>query len=425
MWSQRDETPRSAPRRKSRSSLGRPVERRPVLWADPPNAGGIYAEVMVSNAVPALWAEPRAPGPPRRVWRDWVLVAVLVPTAVLEGIFRDQLGWRPVALVLAVGVICTLLWRRSHPLGAVAAAFGVFVVVDIASLISTGEPVGLYTMACVLLLPYSLVRWGSGREVGIGLAIILVALIMGLVSDFTGVVDSLVGSMILLFPATLGHAARYWATSRSRELEQVRLREREQLARELHDTVAHHVSAIAIRAQAGRVVAASHPAAALDALAVIEEEASRTLAEMRIMVGGLRDDGAPALAPQLGVADLERLARSVGDRPRVELELSGDLADLRSSVGAAIYRIGQESITNAVRHARHATRIDVRVAGDADYVRLTVSDDGGSSPRNPLGYGLVGMTERATLLGGFLEAGPAPDRGWTVEATLPKTGAAR
>ncbi|MFG1819294.1 sensor histidine kinase [Kribbella sp. NPDC049174] len=377
---------------------------------------------MLTNAVRALWAEPRAPNPPARVWRDWVLVAVLVPTAILEGVLREDLVWRPVAVVLAVGIVCALPWRRTHPLGVVAGAFGALVVADIGSLLTTGEPVGLSSMACVLLLPYSLVRWGSGREIGIGLVFILVALAMGLASDSTGLVESIFGSMILLFPATLGAAVRNWATSRMRELDQVRLREREQLARELHDTVAHHVSAIAIRAQAGRVVAAADPTAALDALAVIEEEASRTLAEMRIMVGGLRDNGSPVLVPQPGVADLEQLARSVGERPRVELQLSGDLDDLNSSIGTAVYRIAQESVTNAVRHARHATRIDVRVAGEADCIRLTVSDNGdaGSIVRNPSGYGLIGMSERATLLGGFLEAGPGPDRGWTVEATLPR-----
>ena len=115
------------------------------------------------------------------------------------------------------------------------------------------------------------------------------------------------------------------------------------------------------------------------------------------------------------------------DRPRVELKLSGDLEDLGPSVGAAIYRIAQESITNAVRHARHATVIEVRVVGDdPDVVRLTISDDGeGSTVRTPLGYGLVGMNERATLLGGSFEAGPGPDRGWTVQAVLPRTGTAR
>lgn len=233
--------------------------------------------------------------------------------------------------------------------------------------------------------------------------------------------------MFLLFWVTLGATVRYWMTSRTREMDKVRLLEREQLARELHDTVAHHVSAIAIRAQAGRVVAASDPSAALDALLVIEAEASRTLDEMRLMVGNLRDDDAPSLTPQQGVADLERLARSVGDRPRVALKLSGDLADLGPSVDAAIYRIAQESITNAVRHARHATVIDVRVSGDdPNVIRLIVHDDGeAAAGRNPLGYGLVGMTERAMLLGGSFEAGPGPDRGWTVQAVLPRTGAGR
>ena len=160
----------------------------------------------------------------------------------------------------------------------------------------------------------------------------------------------------------------------------------------------------------------------MDALKVIEEEASRTLAEMRSIVGVLREHEEPELAPQRGVADLNQLADRVGDRPRVEVHLSGDLDDLGPSVGAAVYRIAQESITNAVRHARHATRISVSVAGDDDWVRLTVRDDGDASStgRHSTGYGLVGMTERAMLLGGTLEAGPGPDRGWTVNAVLPR-----
>ena len=91
-------------------------------------------------------------------------------------------------------------------------------------------------------------------------------------------------------------------------------------------------------------------------------------------------------------------------------------------VEAAIYRIAQESITNAVRHARRATRVDVSVTGEDDRVRLTVRDDGDASPtgRSWAGYGLVGMAERATLRGGTLEAGPGPDGGWTVTALLPR-----
>ncbi|ONI72263.1 two-component sensor histidine kinase [Kribbella sp. ALI-6-A] len=379
---------------------------------------------MLRNAVRSLWAEPRAPHPPRRVWRDWVLVGLLVPTAIVEGVLHDPLVWRPVATLLGVVFAVALLWRRTHPFAVVAGTFGSLIVLDLAILLTVREPVGLTTMIFVVLLPYALWRWGSGREIGIGTVLVLVTLALGLTVDRTGLVDSVLGSMFLLFPATLGAAVRYRASARVRELDQVRLREREQLARELHDTVAHHVSAIAIRAQAGRVVAVADPGAAVDALVVIEAEASRTLTEMRIMVAGLRADEAAALGPQPGVADLEQLARSTGPRPRVELELSGDLDDLGPSVDAAVYRIAQESITNAVRHARDATRIDVRVAADADCVRLTVRDDGEAGSAGPVGYGLVGMTERATLLGGSFEAGPGPDKGWTVEAVLPKSGAA-
>jgi signal transduction histidine kinase len=182
------------------------------------------------------------------------------------------------------------------------------------------------------------------------------------------------------------------------------------------------VSAIAVRAQAGRTLAATQPAAAVDALEVIEEAASRTLAELRAIVAALRDGDEADLAPQRGVADIARLA-AAADGPRVDVELAGDLDGLQPIVGAAVYRIAQESITNALRHARHATRIDVRVTGERDCVRLTVLDDGEPGVTAPPGYGLAGMIERAALLGGTLEAGPRSARGWLVTATLPRSGA--
>jgi signal transduction histidine kinase len=107
----------------------------------------------------------------------------------------------------------------------------------------------------------------------------------------------------------------------------------------------------------------------------------------------------------------------------VDVELVGDLEGLRPMVGAAVYRIAQESITNAVRHARDATRVDVRVIGEPDCVLVTVIDDGEPGAASPPGYGLTGMSERAALLGGRLEAGPNAGRGWVVTATLPRNGA--
>ena len=382
---------------------------------------------MIANVVGSVWTEPRAPRPPARVWRDWALVAVLAPTAVLEASLRHDVAWRPFVALEAVALAFTLLWRRTHPLAVLATAFGVTIVVDVAAYAVNGVgEVGLYTMMYLLLLPYALLRWGSGREVVAGSVVLLSAFAVGITKDGAPLAVSIPGFVVLSLPAVIGLSVRFWATSRVRELEQVRLRERELLARDLHDTVAHHVSAMVIRAQAGRVVAQSRPVAAVEALEIIEAEGSRTLAEMRTMVGALRDGDDAELAPLGGITDLQRLARSAGDQPSVQVSISGVPDDVSPSVEAALYRIAQEAVTNAMRHARHASRIAVQVAGQGSQVRLTVRDDGDPVPatRPPGGYGIVGMTERATLLGGSLEAGPDPDRGWVVEAVLPRTGSA-
>ena len=382
---------------------------------------------MLPDFVRALLAEPRAPNAPARVWRDWLLVGVLVPTALLEGILRDDVIWRPLAIALSLVAVASLLWRRTHPLAMVLVVFGSLIVLNVVAMLESAGSVGLYTTACLLLLPYALMRWGSGREIALGLPVIVVAYAVGHRGrlDVGGRGRRRSGVRDVAGGARAGRALPDRLPLRERD--QVVLLEREQLARELHDTVAHHVSAIAVRAQAGRVVAATDPGAAVDALLVIEAEASRALTEMRLMVGALRTGEEADLAPQPGIADLERLARGAGNAPPVTLELAGDLEAVRPAVGTAVYRLAQESITNAVRHARHATRIDVVVTGEDDCLRLTVADDGepGVNGRAVPGYGIVGMTERATLLGGSLEAGPGPDRGWTVRAVLPRTGAAR
>ena len=145
------------------------------------------------------------------------------------------------------------------------------------------------------------------------------------------------------------------------------------------------------------------------------------------MVGTLRQGGGGPSdrAPQQGVRDIERLTRSTGPGPRIDLELVGDLADLRPSVDSAGYRLAQEAITNVLRHARHPTRVRVQVVGDRDCVRLTVDDDGrgGAGGMPTSGFGLVGMAERVKLLGGTFEAGPRAGGGWTVRAELPRHGA--
>jgi signal transduction histidine kinase len=351
-----------------------------------------------------------------------VLVGVFVPLAVLEGVLRTDLPWRVVSVIVAVGLVPTLLWRRTRPLLMVAICF---VATSVAPLVLGGGSFQMYTMVYMLVLPYALFRWGSGREAAIGFAIMFVAVCLSMLSERT-IFSDVVGGFAVLFATTaLGGAFRYRTGARMRALDQVKLLEREQLARDLHDTVAHHVSAMAIRAQAGLATSATHPNAATDALRVIAAEASRTLAEMRVMVRVLRRNQPAELEPSRRIADLEQLASDARVGPSVDVKISGDLDDSDPSVGAAIYRIAQESITNARRHARNATRIEVRVAADDTSVHLTVTDDGDAgsvhSAGSP-GYGLIGMTERADLLGGTCEAGQNPDGGWTVTAVLPRAG---
>lgn len=379
---------------------------------------------MIQN-LRSLLDEPAVPNPPRRVWRDWALMGVLVPTVVVEVLLRPDLAHRWASLALCLPLLFTLLWRRTRPLLMVLITFGAFTVVHVAVIVTGTEPLDLYSAAFLLILPYSLFRWASGRHAAIGLGVMVVLFAVSVSADYTGIGDVIGGAIVMLFPVVLAEWIRYQSGYRERTIEQAKLHQREQIARELHDMVGHHVSAIAVRAQAGKAVAATRPEAAMEALDVIEEAASRTLAEMRQLVTALRQDNGsgPALTPQPGVDDIEGLAGGLPDGPRVAVHLSGELDHIATSVGTALYRLTQESITNATRHARHATCIDVVVEGNGDRIHLTVADDGDPTPAgrgNPSGFGLRGMAERARLLGGTLEAGPAPGGGWVVSAALPR-----
>jgi signal transduction histidine kinase len=349
-----------------------------------------------------------------------VLVGVVMVAALLEGTLREDVAWRPVVTIVTVGLAPVLLWRRTHPVACVVVGFGTGTALALAGQLAGIASVGLNTMVYVLVLVHALVRWGSGRQIVIGLTVVAVAAVVSTATEYAGPAE-LFGGLGVLAAMTAGGAAfRYRAESRRRALDQVRSQERVALARELHDSVAHHVSAITLQAQAGRTLAERRPQAALEALVVIEGEASRTLAEMRAMVRVLRDGAPTAYRPQPGVADLVSLARR-DPQPVVDVELAGDLAGLRPPVDAAAYRIAQEALTNALRHARNASRVEIRVAEGAGRLRLRVTDDGQTDPARPAaqGFGLQGMTERAQLLGGTLRAGPTRDGGWAVEAELP------
>ena len=159
----------------------------------------------------------------------------------------------------------------------------------------------------------------------------------------------------------------------------------------------------------------------------VETAAVRTLEDMRSMVALLRqDDLAQGRTPTYGISDIALLARDAGTGPQVVIQTSGDIQRLPAPLGSALFRAAREVVTNARRHAVDPTRVGVDLTRDGNTVRLRVHDNGraamsGRARRASPSYGLAGMRERFSLLGGHVHAGPDPSGGWTVEATAPVT----
>ncbi len=374
-------------------------------------------------------AEPAVADAPPPSRRDVALMVAILVSATVEALLRTDLLLPWFEWFCCIVVAPAVVWRRSYPLQMTLSVFLLINTMTLVGALFDKAPLGLYTMATVLVFPYALFRWGSGRQAALACPVFLASWLIGITVDPGNVGDAIGGLIVLLCPIVLGLMVRFRATAHHRELAEVRSREREQLARELHDTVAHHVSAIAIQAQAARTIAPVRPDEALGILAVIEDAASRTLSEMRTMVGSLRQDEEAALAPRPGIADLNRLADESNAAINIEVRTIGDLDAAEPLVDAAVFRIAQESITNALRHAAGATVVEVEVVGSPERVELVIRDDGepSSDLARPPGtrYGLLGMAERAKLLGGTFEAGPQPGGGWRVAASLPRSGALR
>ena len=209
------------------------------------------------------------------------------------------------------------------------------------------------------------------------------------------------------------------ATRRQSEVQAERVR----IARELHDVLAHSLSQINVQAGVGLHLMEKQPEQAAAALASIKETSKTALDEVRSVLGVLRaeDPDAP-LVPEPDLSRLAGLAASVTSQG-VEVELDNRLGEVPQATGLAVYRIVQESLTNVVRHA-HAATVLVELNETASHYTVTVTDDGTGPAGRPHddsgGRGLLGMHERAELLGGTLAAGPLPGGGFRVAASLPK-----
>ena len=214
--------------------------------------------------------------------------------------------------------------------------------------------------------------------------------------------------------------------------------ERARVSRELHDVVAHHISMIAVQAETARLTTAGMPTAGAQRLSAIGDTARAALTEMRRLLGVLREDTRADVAdrqPQPGLQQLNELLDEARDASGsgIRLIVRGHMAALDPGVELAAYRIVQEALTNARRHAEGAA-VDVELHYTADALRLRVRDNGpGPPPASPSpstatspsgGHGLLGMRERAAAVGGELRTGSAHGGGFLVETTLPTTAEA-
>jgi signal transduction histidine kinase len=196
--------------------------------------------------------------------------------------------------------------------------------------------------------------------------------------------------------------------------ERVRCDERLDMARELHDVVAHHVTGMLVQAQAALVVAEQDKDAACEMLPGVINGGTEALGAMRAMVRTLRNNGAATATINL-TADLHKLVEKSGLPVRTNIDLR---ANVRPELGRSVLRLVQEALTNTRKHAHDATSVEVDVRLTASAVLLSVVDDGTTRPAHSGGFGLVGMRERVSELGGRFFAGPTGE-GWLVTAELP------
>ncbi len=223
---------------------------------------------------------------------------------------------------------------------------------------------------------------------------------------------------------TLGELARTRALRREDQQRRILGRERQRIARELHDVLAHTVSVIVVQAGAADDVFDTRPDLARKALRSIDQAARSTLSELQMLLQTISPpEDAAAATPQPGLGQLADLVASfqvTGLRVEVDRDRAATL--LPATVDLSAYRIVQESLTNTLRHS-HATRARVVVRRQPGLVRLEISDDGPARAVGRVGgterRGIIGMRERARLLGGTLDAGPRPGGGFAVRADLP------
>lgn len=363
-----------------------------------------------------------------------IVIAAIVP--------EPPALWLAAALTLAG--TATALFRRRAPLVAFAAANALFlasVVTDTfaESLLPLflGYAVGVYRPARVAWVAFAGGAAAASLAAALGAARAQVAAepATGWSGEFTAdwttftissivplLVATLIGTNVgarKRYVAALVDRAAQLARERDAQAEIAGARERERIAREMHDIIAHSLSVMVALAEGAHAAAPERPEQARDAIGRVAETGRRTLGEVRRLLGGVRADGSAPTAPQPGVADLPALVAEFARAGLpVRLTTTGP-ASADAAVGLSVYRVVQESLTNALRHARGAREVAAAVEWGDDTVEIRVEDDApASAATTGSGRGILGMRERAALYGGDVEAGPRPTGGWRVRVRM-------
>jgi signal transduction histidine kinase len=381
----------------------------------------------------------------RRFWFDTLIVIGAV-VAVLELAFEsgDRNDPPPSGPLWALSIpvvlmMLVLLARHRFPFGAPAA---VFVIGAVASFVN-GDVV-TFTFVTFLNVLAACFLFGllPDRHQGLaGLALAVAAVTVVAINDPVQGIGDIVGFSIVFtviwlagFGLSYKLAQAQEAEARVASLERERedraraavAEERARIARELHDVVGHSVSVMTVQASAVRRLLREDQEREREALEVVEQTGREALAEMRRLVGVLRrPEEASALAPQPSLEYLDKLVQQVREAGLpVELRVEGEASKLAPGVDLTAYRVVQEGLTNALKHAQ-AGRAEVLVRYRGSRVELVVTDDGdGDGAGEGGGHGLVGMRERVAVYGGDLDAGPKPGGGYELRAQLPISGEA-
>jgi signal transduction histidine kinase len=344
-------------------------------------------------------------------WAVAIFLLLVVGDEQPAGPGFDLARWTAMALAVVQGA--ALHWRRERP----ELVMAVVLVSGFAFQLLVPEVVvpiaGLFAIGSL----------AAARPPRVSLPSLALLIGLAAMNFFTTTVDDTVFAMALVAGSwALGEAARNRRKAISEGARRAAGDEQARIARELHDVIAHSVSVIVVQASAAEEVFDTRPDQARAALRSIEQAGRDALRELRTLLGGGATDGPDPTQPQPGLDRLDELAEPLRlSGLDVVVRREGKPAELPTGVDLSAFRIVQEALTNTLRHAR-ATRAEVTVRYGDGAVELEVRDDGRASQAavaNGTGRGLVGMRERAVLLGGTLEAGPVPGGGYRVHARLP------